>query len=355
MPRPTALTLLLAVVLLAGLLLAPRASALPGRDPGPPLPGPLTAAAVARLSRAEAQAVARALHAAGGDWRMVAALRHGLPFSWDARDPPATCPDACPHQCDPHGCLACPPGMVPTFGRRVSCAPGPGLAVRQPPGRTHEQHPSARLESHTGHAPVAAAYQPCPEHCFQCTSPTSCQQCNTSYYLANDTCHRCIDNCRICFGPDTCDTCASFYLQHQGQCVVECPGGFYSTGSRCQSCGDHCAACSSPTTCSACQSDYLRHDAACVAQCPTSYYPEEGNCRRCSAKCAACANASDNCTACPTGQVLQAGACVSACSAGHFPQSGHCQPCDESCATCAGTADACTTCPEGKLLQAGAC
>ncbi|KCV67473.1 TKL protein kinase [Fonticula alba] len=179
---------------------------LPGAAAAPPgldaLLSGLTAASVAGMSRPEADAMALALRAAGGDQRMVLALYYGLHFNWDAGRRvdalagPPVCPASCPGNCDQYGCISCPHGMGMAFGGEGTlCTQSTELCQLQmiPPDEGAPVDPDAD----------GAIGIFCPPGCMVYDSSSRrCIQCYDGYSQIGDLCVQCPWECQVCLTAD---------------------------------------------------------------------------------------------------------------------------------------------------------
>jgi len=188
----------------------------------------------------------------------------------------------------------------------------------------------------------------CPTNCYECIAPTesqlACTECLSGFFIeAAGTCTSCGDNCEVCASTTTCETCDSGYFLDidTGMCV---------------GCPSRCASCSNGDSCTLCNAD--------------SYKDANGACKSCPANAAACSyNAGqdvvkvsscdgkfvknedeDACLSCPD----ECSSCVldgtdaicSSCNTAYFLDGDVCTSCVGFCDDCPDDVE-CTTCREG--------
>ena len=72
-------------------------------------------------------------------------------------------------------------------------------------------------------------------------------QCGDGKYINNTVCVECSLNCKEC-DSQTCYMCYdNFFLDHQGNCVSECPDMYFENINNCSRCPDNCLLCNSAT------------------------------------------------------------------------------------------------------------
>ncbi|KAL4456738.1 hypothetical protein ABPG73_014764 [Tetrahymena malaccensis] len=227
----------------------------------------------------------------------------------------------------------------------------------------------------------------CNKPCLTCNGSTSCNSCQSGYYLNNNQCEQCDDSCLSCSGPtnQNCTICKSqgyFIATKQNyicvpqcditqgqyidlsnpiqsycrQCISfcqtcqnnlscqNCINGYYLNNNNCFKCDNSCLLCtnSGPSNCTVCsQSNYYistKQNNQCVQECDLmqAQYEDYNNslqkyCRQCPNECQTCTNY-ENCTSC-----IQ----------GYFLNGSQCQQCDISCQSCKGFGSTnCTICKE---------
>ena len=123
----------------------------------------------------------------------------------------------------------------------------------------------------------------CPSNCKICTSSSFCSQCNTNYFLNNNSC---VANCQSCLNSSYCSQCVPNYYLYNGSCLTscdppdtkciatgcsECPSGYFvnQTGvGFCQACSSNCAKCSNGTQCSQCAANFYLYNYSCASCYP---------------------------------------------------------------------------------------
>ncbi|KCV69245.1 serine/threonine protein kinase [Fonticula alba] len=312
-------------------------------------------------------AAAAALEAAGGDQRMVAALRYGLPFRWDAQAQAHTqspaCPESCLGPCDEYGCLACPEGAAFAFGDRVFCTAARKLCP------IAQALPDASHQADILCAPGCQIYDPSRRDCLECLQPYSlmvdrsceafcpincqmctqsgCSSCEEGFYLDYNACYSCPEECTHCSSPSLCSSCSQGHFHHSGQCgcLSSCPPNFHDAGGACSPCSANCTTCTSVANCTACSTGHHLLDGACVDQCPSGTFDADtapAQCLACHPLCQECAGpGSSDCTACdpplvirqpipPVEPPLAVGQCVPDC----LNDPSQCAECEDDCVLC---------------------
>ena len=149
----------------------------------------------------------------------------------------------------------------------------------------------------------------CGSHCSDCTDSTTCNTggCDTDYTLTSGSCDPdCSDNCASCTTPGTCETCNSYYHvdgttcsgnhflrenfenefflacgSHCSDCIDSttcntggCDTDYTLTSGECKpDCSDNCASCTTPGTCGTCNDYYFLDGSACTGiECFTNYF-----------------------------------------------------------------------------------
>lgn len=185
--------------------------------------------------------------------------------------------------------------------------------------------------------------------CQIAASVSTCQNCQSGYYLSNGTCYPCYiqsgttnstsSPCSTCIGPlrNQCTGCKSGYVFVSSinygcqpcapnclTCTVNGPGncdtgacapGFYQAGnntnSMCLRCDSSCTTCSGPSNagCTACASNYTNYTSGgtttCCPICNAGYFAfaNTGSCACLicspSSNCSTCNITATNCTSCP--------------------------------------------------------
>jgi len=71
-------------------------------------------------------------------------------------------------------------------------------------------------------------------HCTSCVSRV-CQVCDLGYGLStNSLCETCPNNCYQCTYSSTCEECNSPYFLYQSWCLPACPTRTFSSNNKCQ-------------------------------------------------------------------------------------------------------------------------
>ncbi|XP_039635568.1 proprotein convertase subtilisin/kexin type 5 [Perca fluviatilis] len=222
--------------------------------------------------------------------------------------------------------------------------------------------------------------EPCSDHCWLCSSPTHCLNCNSSYYVSDgvcaklecgegevedpdyDECMACEEGCRKCvlYNPRHCLSCTEGFYNFQDGCYRNCPAKTYSVVEEemtCVPCDDNCVSCDEHE-CYWCETDLFLSEGSCVSVCPDGFYGDEdtNDCEECHSACETCGGPEDDdCLSCEEGKMLENGECVSdheVCPIKTFrSDDGACEDCHTSCESCSGEEkNQCTTCAKGRFL-----
>lgn len=107
-------------------------------------------------------------------------------------------------------------------------------------------------------------------NCLVCSSSTSCQQCNSTFYINSlQRCSSCMANCIECLDAISCRTCTVGYYYSVNVCQLcslyclncsttqcyKCADGYTANGTKCVSCQvvmSHCLTCFSAAVCITC-------------------------------------------------------------------------------------------------------
>jgi proprotein convertase subtilisin/kexin type 5 len=186
---------------------------------------------------------------------------------------------------------------------------------------------------------------------FSVLSDHSCQSCNPSCVLCNQT-------------ASTCQKCKNvsgiLYYYYSNECLINCPNGMYgeSSNNTCVVCNSACSLCFGPSTiqCYACNPDnttgtyyYLSYGTTyCVTTCPYGQYAVNGSytCQPCNINCATCSGVSTNCLTCTYVNTINIvyllnAVCILTCPNSYWmnsavPLDHKCSPCHPYCAVCTG-------------------
>lgn len=110
-----------------------------------------------------------------------------------------------------------------------------------------------------GHVIAVCADCPVAEGCATCTAVDLCLTCSKGYHLlADKSCEKCgIKNCDNCEGGRCIECKPGLYIDHEGQCVKNCPGTYFKSDTHtCEKCSAGCAMCEAATACDDCQRGY---------------------------------------------------------------------------------------------------
>ena len=212
-------------------------------------------------------------------------------------------------------------------------------------------------------------------NCANCSSLTTCVECNPGYYLSNGICLPCPPSCLTCISGIVCTSCPPGFVIRNGRCVRPCPAccptctydangnvrclscltGFVFNGAQCLSCSVGIPGC-------------IKCDNCACTQCAEGYYKYNSTqCRLCSITmpfCEKCVSA-NVCLRCTLPYILDPSTrrCVLRqppippvdCPEGYYRDAnGICVPCDMSCRKCCGRGyNECTICPPGAILYRG--
>lgn len=192
---------------------------------------------------------------------------------------------------------------------------------------------------------------PCPNNCYNCSSPNTCFSCKNNFKLYKRFCtNKCLD--RYYYNPDNrtcqyctisncikcrylfylryliCLKCSSGYVLISGSSGVKqcapitpngCPAGYYKSPltQECAQCHIACVTCTnSATNCTQCKTGYSLFNNFCIANpAPPS----------CIANCALCSSSSI-CTLCnsPYYLIPSLGTCVISCPISYYPAMREC-------------------------------
>ena len=206
--------------------------------------------------------------------------------------------------------------------------------------------------------PSSKTCKTCMSECLNCTTGTTCDVCNTTFYRdrpiggGSDQCLHCTSNCSTCSSASFCLTCPAGYYQYTVDpstaiCVSQCPESYYpSPDFVCRHCLDGCRVCTNSTKCIDCYpsrlyyyTDSLDQD-HCEENCGTSFYPSENTCLPCMAGCEVCTGNS-TCVSCVSGYVIlqvspEENVCTNVCPTGFYLESSSstCEKCHVNCAGC---------------------
>lgn len=180
-------------------------------------------------------------------------------------------------------------------------------------------------------------------NCYSCTSGGQCTQCASTYYLYNQSschlsnacpektypdgsqtikiCASCSANCKRCSSPSTCTECLSNFYLSNSACVApeNCPTGTYPddtvSPSNCSQCNlPNCVNCSSETVCTWCVEPYFVNSGACVTvnNCPARTFPnlnvQPNECSPCPENCEQCSSTTQ-CQICISGAYIYQSKC----------------------------------------------
>ena len=204
--------------------------------------------------------------------------------------------------------------------------------------------------------------QSCSSSCYNCQNSSFCKQCDSRYYLSQDSCWSCSQNCVNCTNSTFCHQCDIDYFLFNNTCIKCDPPTYFSNETTITTGLGHCYACSSISQCTNCTST------GC-SQCSSGYYLNStgiGSCLPCSQNCSICENSSI-CTQCFSNHYLYNNSCVDSCSPPSYYSNesqlfiqglGHCFDCSciEQCTLCNSTG--CTNCSLNYFLNssgAGIC
>lgn len=152
--------------------------------------------------------------------------------------------------------MLCPAGY---FGNNVSL-----VCTQTCPTKTYGENSTKVCEN-------------CPQACATCTSPTSCQTCESNAVLANNMCYFFCNSTHI--------------YNYNGQCYNGCPAGTYLTNNNvtCENCASMCLTCAgTPTTCLSCFGQF-NFQGQCFTVCPAGYYGATNfTCQGCTPAIPAC-------------------------------------------------------------------
>ena len=108
----------------------------------------------------------------------------------------------------------------------------------------------------------------CVENCFQCSSPKTCETCESNYYFALDKCVP-FDECKLHLLDDathfSCASCPPNCLYcdpSNSECRV-CAKGYFLREAKCVSCLQNCLLCLSEFECLVCEPGFFLHEFGC--------------------------------------------------------------------------------------------
>ncbi|EAR89904.2 transmembrane protein, putative (macronuclear) [Tetrahymena thermophila SB210] len=175
---------------------------------------------------------------------------------------------------------------------------------------------------------IYQAYNFCIPQCQICASMTTCQMCQSPYYL--DIQFQCIDKCPNQFVSDNtniiCICRPNSSLQNQ---ACPCNTTFFDSNGSCLSCPQNCLTCTSQKNCQVCQTSYLNLDGTCVQSCPNHFIKDQNKC------------------ICRLNSTLQNSSCP--CNDGYVDINDICQPCPPNCKICNNQL-VCTACAQNYYL-----
>ena len=138
---------------------------------------------------------------------------------------------------------------------------------------------------------LSISCSPCPPNCVHCSSPTSCSQCETGYWLENGQC-RCPEGRGLTPTDSKCKRCSDGNCKrcfHNYSNCTECIPGFSLQNGSCLACQQHnCDICFNASLCNLCKNGFGFVGAQCVT-CQVQF------CVQCtfSQNCVACAKGFD--------------------------------------------------------------
>ena len=199
------------------------------------------------------------------------------------------------------------------------------------------------------------------------------QECPPNHLEVDAKCVKCIDNCYSCSNLSTCDICNSgFFISNDNKCTNKCESGYYANldTKRCTECAvEYCSECDN-SKCLKCEDDYilLNDSLHCVAHCPEGFYKKISSdksltCEKCKPGCNLCTN-ENNCFKCKDmSLVLYNNNCLADCPSkmsklvSNQNISSTCVPCsDNNCFSCKlNQPEICNICDDEYYLLEGAC
>lgn len=212
--------------------------------------------------------------------------------------------------------------------------------------------------------------------CTNCSSQTTCFNCDAGYIFFRDRCLftaptgyyndsgvavLCDAVCATCdIRANNCTSCVGNLSLSGNQCVENCNNGSVAQNNLCVSCSavDFCKTCSiTPTYCTSCILNISNYvflvSGSCQSTCPNYTYPDTATltCRPCTSesRCEKCSTAS-SCISCVTGYFLYNQTCVDNCPTHYVGLGRNCVPCTNNCATCVGSTSICSSCVSGFYL-----
>ncbi|KAL4435523.1 hypothetical protein ABPG74_020299 [Tetrahymena malaccensis] len=200
------------------------------------------------------------------------------------------------------------------------------------------------------------------DNCQQCIvngTSTSCQICNSGYYLNIDgNCIKCYPTCLNCSNSTSCIDCIPIdglsLNKNNNQCV--CKDSFYFDSSKiiCSPCkNQQCLTCleSDSTQCLSCIPLLALLGTECVANCGTGMAINQNTnqCQKCILNCSNCYQNLDSCNQCQNGYFFLNNQCIPKCPDGFYSdiQNQVCIPCTQSeCKICNSSKDVCASCKD---------
>jgi hypothetical protein len=214
----------------------------------------------------------------------------------------------------------------------------------------------------------------CFANCLTCKDNLSCSQCDTNYYLLNNTCvkdcpsgyskvsGKCepcqVKDCDICPNNSDCQKCKVPLVLQNGVCQNDCAKGYFSNGGVCKQCTLFCDECDNELNCKVCQKGkILSVDNKCLDDCPSGSVNVNGKCVLCKSdlNCDKCSPTDQTqCISCKGSQVLKSNTCVDNCGDSFYVSSKVCSPCKQGCKVCT-DANSCLECVKGNALYQNNC
>ncbi|KAL4460055.1 hypothetical protein ABPG73_001733 [Tetrahymena malaccensis] len=183
-----------------------------------------------------------------------------------------------------------------------------------------------------GYFEVESNCSQCTSNCIQCSTQTTCSQCQLGFYLFVDG--TCIFNCPSTFilSDSNCICRPHSTLQKNVINTCICNDGYIDIGGTCEACTPNCDQCVTQKTCNKCSSGYyLFIDGTCIKTCPQSFYPDLKN----------------KCTCRPNSTLIK-DICV--CNIGFVDIGGDCKSCPQNCNQCE-SQYLCLVCQENYYLH----
>jgi proprotein convertase subtilisin/kexin type 5 len=182
--------------------------------------------------------------------------------------------------------------------------------------------------------------------------------CPDGYYVGWDcptcpmSCLICLTlHCTVCSNSTSCQACDTGYFLYNGNCSSLCPTGTYANSGVCTDCAVVGWAQCNNTNCINCLDQFINvylngplTITSCDITCPSSnYLINNRNCTACPSQCSICIN-STNCSACQPGYMFWNYQCYQTCPAGTYVVTGaiQCVVCPTGCTAC--TETQCTSC-----------